>query len=231
MQSVFVLVQFKPGDQVFAFTTGSTAANPNGMSRTQNRAEPPISVSIGSVLGDTEGDWSADRMTLASGLSIYRACCAPDKARESLLHNMDDLASVQTLSKSTMYVCLKHRSLTCLCNLEVLSLMTRVQNMTKQASFVSGVGSWAEFTVVPEELLVRSPNTLSLEREAGAVPLVSVTAFQALNSANIKPGDRVLVHAGSGGVGHIAVQLAKQYWGAYIVSTSRQVDFVKVSSW
>lgn len=52
---------------------------------------------------------------------------------------------------------------------------------------------------------------------------------QALESANLQPGARVLVHAGSGGVGHFAVQLAKQHWGAYVVSTSRRADFVKVT--
>ena len=83
---------------------------------------------------------------------------------------------------------------------------------------------------MPEEYLVRAPKNLSLEKEAGVLPLVSLTAFQALEKANIKPGDRVLIHAGSGGVGHIAVQLAKHHWQAYVVSTSRQVDLVKVRS-
>lgn len=40
----------------------------------------------------------------------------------------------------------------------------------------------------------------------------------------------MLIHAGSGGVGHMAVQLAKQYWNAYAVSTARNVDFVKVGN-
>ena len=55
-------------------------------------------------------------------------------------------------------------------------------------------------------------------------------ASQAVESCNLKPGDRVLVHGGSGGVAHIAVQLAKHYHGAYVVSTSRNIDFVKVHS-
>lgn len=51
--------------------------------------------------------------------------------------------------------------------------------------------------------------------------------MQALQSANLQPGARVLVHAGSGGVGHFAVQLAKHHWGAYVVSTSRHAEFLK----
>ena len=93
----------------------------------------------------------------------------------------------------------------------------------------SDTGSWAEYTVLPENTLVRLPKNLSLDTEAGALPLVSLTAFQGLEKANIQKGDRVLVHAGSGGVGHIAVQLAKHHWGAYVVSTSRYVDLVKAS--
>ena len=55
--------------------------------------------------------------------------------------------------------------------------------------------------------------------------------LQALDSANLQPGARVLVHAGSGGVGHFAVQLAKHHWNAYVVSTAgpSNQDFVKVS--
>ena len=55
--------------------------------------------------------------------------------------------------------------------------------------------------------------------------------LQALDSTNLQPGARVLVHAGSGGVGHFAVQLAKQHWDAYVVSTAGpdNQDFVKVS--
>lgn len=43
--------------------------------------------------------------------------------------------------------------------------------------------------------------------------------MQALETANLRPGDRVLVHAGAGGVGAFAVQLAKVYWGAHVVAT------------
>ena len=54
--------------------------------------------------------------------------------------------------------------------------------------------------------------------------------MQALESAKLQPGARVLVHAASGGVGHVAVQLAKNYWEAYVVGTARNVDFVKAST-
>ena len=54
---------------------------------------------------------------------------------------------------------------------------------------------------------------------------------QALNSADppLKPGGRVLVHGGAGGVGHLAVQLAKKHWKAYVVTTAgpKSVEFIK----
>ena len=51
---------------------------------------------------------------------------------------------------------------------------------------------------------------------------------QALESGNPTEGSRVLIHGGAGGVGSFAVQLAKYHWKAYVVSTSRSTDFVKV---
>jgi len=52
---------------------------------------------------------------------------------------------------------------------------------------------------------------------------------QALDSGNLKPGGRVLVHGGAGGVGHMAVQLAKVHWKAYVVATTGpdNLTFVK----
>lgn len=55
---------------------------------------------------------------------------------------------------------------------------------------------------------------------AGGIPLVALTAWQALESAGLREGQRVLVTAGAGGVGHFAVQLAKVHWGAYVVATA-----------
>ncbi|MEM8542266.1 MAG: zinc-binding dehydrogenase, partial [Pseudomonadota bacterium] len=61
------------------------------------------------------------------------------------------------------------------------------------------------------------PNNLSM-REAAALPLVAITAYEGLTRAGIKQCQKVLVHGGSGGVGHIALQLAKHF-GADVYST------------
>jgi NADPH:quinone reductase-like Zn-dependent oxidoreductase len=69
-------------------------------------------------------------------------------------------------------------------------------------------GTYAEFALVKEEWLARAPASLSLA-DAAAVPLVALTALQALERAAPQPGQRLLVTGASGGVGHVAVQLAK----------------------
>ncbi|MGV4987092.1 NADP-dependent oxidoreductase [Streptomyces sp. NRAIS4] len=81
-------------------------------------------------------------------------------------------------------------------------------------------GAYAEFTTVPADALAPAPANLDLVH-AGAVPLVAFTAWQALAVlARVRPGDRVLIHAAAGGVGHVAVQLAKEL-GAYVIGTAR----------
>ncbi|MFI5908987.1 NADP-dependent oxidoreductase [Dactylosporangium sp. NPDC051541] len=80
-------------------------------------------------------------------------------------------------------------------------------------------GTYAEFVVSPARHLARKPRALSHE-EAAALPLVSLTAWQALvDVARVRPGQRVLVHAAGGGVGHVAVQIAKAL-GAEVVATA-----------
>jgi NADPH:quinone reductase-like Zn-dependent oxidoreductase len=72
---------------------------------------------------------------------------------------------------------------------------------------------------VHEDDLALKPSTLTMV-EAAALPLVALTAWQALvERANLQPGQKVLVHAGSGGVGTIAIQLAK-HLGAYVATTA-----------
>ncbi|MCM2373869.1 zinc-dependent alcohol dehydrogenase family protein [Aporhodopirellula aestuarii] len=78
-------------------------------------------------------------------------------------------------------------------------------------------GTLAEYIVADADLLARKPKNLSM-REASALPLVAITAYEGLQRAGIQPGQKVLVHGGSGGVGHVAVQLAK-HWGAEVYST------------
>ncbi|WP_068498274.1 NADP-dependent oxidoreductase [Paenibacillus kribbensis] len=90
------------------------------------------------------------------------------------------------------------------------------------------MGSYMEYVAVEEDHLAVIPESLSFE-EAGAVPTVALTAWQALfEHGRLQPGERILIHAGAGGVGHAAVQLAKQH-GAYVIATARDYnhDFVK----
>lgn len=80
-------------------------------------------------------------------------------------------------------------------------------------------GTAAELVPAPERTLARLPTGLSFE-EAASVPLAGLTAYQALTEAlEVKPGDRVLVHAATGGVGQFAVQIASAL-GAEVVGTS-----------
>ena len=80
-------------------------------------------------------------------------------------------------------------------------------------------GALAEYMACDERLLAPKPDALSF-REAGALPLVSLTASEALNwtKASVSDGDRVLVYGGTGGVGHVAVQLAAAL-GAEVTAT------------
>jgi NADPH:quinone reductase-like Zn-dependent oxidoreductase len=71
------------------------------------------------------------------------------------------------------------------------------------------IGSFAERIAISQADIARKPASLDMEH-AAAMPLVALTAWQALvERANIQPGQRVLIHAGSGGVGTVAIQLAK----------------------
>jgi NADPH:quinone reductase-like Zn-dependent oxidoreductase len=80
-------------------------------------------------------------------------------------------------------------------------------------------GAYADYIVVRESELALKPNLLHHIR-AAVVPLAALTAWQALfDTAQLQSGQRVLIHAGSGGVGHLAVQLAK-WRGASVFSTA-----------
>ncbi|MGH8102548.1 MAG: NADP-dependent oxidoreductase [Chthoniobacterales bacterium] len=80
-------------------------------------------------------------------------------------------------------------------------------------------GAYAEYIAVRESEVALKPNALHHVR-AAAVPLATLTAWQALfDTAELQPGQRVLIHGGAGGVGHFAVQLAK-WKGAHVVATS-----------
>jgi NADPH2:quinone reductase len=78
-------------------------------------------------------------------------------------------------------------------------------------------GTLAEYIVADANLIARKAKNLTM-REAAAIPLVGITAYEGLTRANTSKGQNVLVHGGSGGVGHIAVQLAN-YMGANVFAT------------
>lgn len=81
-------------------------------------------------------------------------------------------------------------------------------------------GTYAEYVTSPARHLVRKPAALS-HVQAAALPLAAMTAWQALmDTADVRPGQRVLVHAAAGGVGHLAVQIAKAR-GAHVIGTAR----------
>ncbi|MFD4357681.1 NADP-dependent oxidoreductase [Nocardia sp. NPDC058518] len=89
-------------------------------------------------------------------------------------------------------------------------------------------GTYAEYVTSPARHLARKPANLT-HVEAAASALVALTAWQALvDTADVQPGQRVLIHAAAGGVGHVAVQIAKAL-GAYVIATARadNNDFVR----
>jgi NADPH:quinone reductase-like Zn-dependent oxidoreductase len=80
-------------------------------------------------------------------------------------------------------------------------------------------GSYAEYIAVPSLSVVRKPSTLS-HIEAAAAPLAALTAWgMVVDGAKAHDGQRMLIHAGSGGVGHFAVQFAS-YFGAHVIATA-----------
>ncbi|MFL1482009.1 NADP-dependent oxidoreductase [Pseudomonas grimontii] len=90
------------------------------------------------------------------------------------------------------------------------------------------IGGFAELIAIEESALALKPKNTSME-QAAALPLVALTAWQVLvETARLKKGQKVFIHAGSGGVGSIAIQLAK-HLGAFVATTTstRNVEWVK----
>lgn len=90
------------------------------------------------------------------------------------------------------------------------------------------IGTFAERIAVAEADLAFKPTSISIQ-EAGSLPLVALTAWQALvERGNVQPGQKVLIHGGAGGVGSIAIQLAK-HLGATVATTASasNADFVR----
>lgn len=89
-------------------------------------------------------------------------------------------------------------------------------------------GALAEYMPADAKLIALKPKSLTM-REAAALPLVGITAVEGLQRAGVRAGQTVLVHGGTGGVGHVAVQLAKHF-GATVYSTvsgEKAFDIIK----
>lgn len=90
-------------------------------------------------------------------------------------------------------------------------------------------GTYAEWAIADERFVALKPRTLSFA-EAAAAPLVLITAWEALyDRARLQAGQRVLIHAGAGGVGHVAIQLAVLQGArvATTISSSTKANFVR----
>lgn len=79
-------------------------------------------------------------------------------------------------------------------------------------------GAYAEYVVAPADELAPQSEELTFE-EAAALPLAGLTAWQALETLNLQAGQTILIHAAAGGVGHLAVQMAKAR-GAKVIGTA-----------
>ncbi|MCQ9426474.1 NADP-dependent oxidoreductase [Pseudomonas sp. LJDD11] len=90
------------------------------------------------------------------------------------------------------------------------------------------IGTFAELISVDQDSLALKPRNISME-QAASLPLVALTAWQVLvETAQLKKGQKVLIHAGSGGVGSVAIQLAR-HLGAFVATTTStpNVEWVK----
>ncbi|WP_138420390.1 NADP-dependent oxidoreductase [Aquibacillus sediminis] len=88
-------------------------------------------------------------------------------------------------------------------------------------------GTYAEYTAVDEDLLAKKPTNISYE-QAASIPLAGLTAWQCLvDEVKLKHGEHVLIHAGAGGVGSLAIQFAKHI-GAHVATTASEKNEIYV---
>ena len=91
------------------------------------------------------------------------------------------------------------------------------------------IGAFAEYIAIDQADIARKPKSLTME-EAAAVPLVALAAWQALvELAQVRPGQKVLIHAGAGGLGSTVIQLAK-HLGAFVATTARGTTWTRCVS-
>lgn len=102
-------------------------------------------------------------------------------------------------------------------NVSRLKVGDRVMGLSRSG------GGYADFLALEENSAVVIPLELSFQ-EAAALPAATLSAWQSLfQYGKLHPGQRILIHAGAGGVGHLAVQMAKQH-GAYVLATAREYN-------
>ncbi|MAS69204.1 MAG: NADPH:quinone reductase [Zunongwangia sp.] len=89
------------------------------------------------------------------------------------------------------------------------------------------MGTVAEFVAVDSKVVAHKPENVTFEKSA-SLPLTGLTAIQALEKVNLKKDDRILIHAGSGGVGSFAIQYAKSKGAiVYTTTSTTNLDWVK----
>lgn len=111
---------------------------------------------------------------------------------------------------------------------EEVSDFTIGQAVYGMANSAGGQGSFAEFTPVNAQQLVAKPQSIDYVT-AAALPLVAISAYQALvDHMSLQSGQKILIHGGAGGIGSLAIQLAKHI-NAYVATTAsaKETDFVK----
>lgn len=88
-------------------------------------------------------------------------------------------------------------------------------------------GAFSEYAAIDQRMVAKKPQTLSFV-EAGSIPMISLTALQFFKMADLQSGEQVLINGGSGGVGHVAIQIAKAK-GAHVttVCSSRNTELVQ----
>ncbi len=91
-------------------------------------------------------------------------------------------------------------------------------------------GALAELMAVDARLIAKKPQSLTM-REAAALPLVGITAFEGLTRAGVKAGQKVLVHGGAGGVGHVAVQLARHFGADVYATGSKDAQLSEINGY
>jgi alcohol dehydrogenase len=155
-------------------------------------------------------------------VEVYTAAVNPFdlKVREGLVRQMAELKLPATLGGDFAGVIAEIG--------EGVEGFTQGQAVYGQANALGGQGSYAEYTPVKASQLAPKPESVDFTT-AAALPLVTVSAYQTLvDHMHLQKGQKILIHGGAGGIGSMAIQLAK-HLGAYVATTAsaKDIDFVK----